>query len=118
MFRKTLLALVVVLPSLATPACAALYAAIAYSPSTGRYGFTYNYNYLGDAEVDALARCDAPDGQIVAWCFNEWCALAVADDGSYGYSSGATQAEAEYLAVSYCTGPNAHVLCSVFSGSD
>jgi Domain of unknown function (DUF4189) len=118
MFRKTLLALMVVLPSLVTPACAALYAAIAYSPATGRYGYTFNYNYLGDAETDALARCDAPDAEIVAWCYNEWCALAVSDDGSFGYASGLTQADAEAAALANCTGPNAHILCNAFSGID
>lgn len=115
MIRKTLAALVVVLPLLAAPAFAE-YGAIAYSPQTGRYGYSYNYWYLGDAESDALANCDAPDGEIVAWCRNEYCALAVADDGSYGYSSGPTQASAEAAALSYCTGPNAHILCWDYSG--
>jgi len=115
MVRKTLAALFVIVPFLVTPAFA-LYGAIAYSPETGRYGDSYNYSFLGDAENDALARCDAPDAEIVAWCRNEWCALAVADDGSYGYSSGPTQASAEAAALADCTGPNAHVLVWDYSG--
>ena len=66
----------------------------------------------------ALANCDAPDAQVVAWCWNEYAALAVADDGSYGYSSGPTTGPAEAAALSYCTGPNAHILCWVYSGSN
>ncbi len=50
MIRKTLAALVVVFPLLVAPAFAA-YGAIAYSPATGRYGYSFNYWYLGDAEV-------------------------------------------------------------------
>jgi len=118
MFRKTVAALIVIAPCLVTPVFASLYAVIAYSPTTGRYGYTYNYGYLGDAEVDAIARCDAPDAVVVAWSRNEWCALAVSDDGSYGYSSGWSQAEAEANALSYCTGSNAHILAIVYSGSD
>jgi hypothetical protein len=114
MFRKCVAALIVIAPCLVSPAFA-LYGAIAYSPSTHRHGFTYNYYYLGDAENDAIAYCDAPDAVILTWSRNEWCALAVSDDGSYGYSSGVTQADAEALALSYCTG-NAHIEVIVFSG--
>ena len=106
MLRKTLAALLVIGPFLVAPALAALYGAIAYSPKTGRYGDSYNYLYLGDAENDAIANCDAPDATVVAWCWNEWAALAVADDGSYGYSSGPSEAAAEAAALSNCTGPN------------
>jgi len=115
MVRKMLAALIVIVPCLAGTALAR-YGAIAYSANTGRYGFSYDYYYLGDAENDALANCDAPDAVVVAWCSNEWAALAVADDGSYGYSSGVTEAAAESAALSYCTGPNAHILCWVNSG--
>jgi hypothetical protein len=118
MFRKSVAALIVIAPWLVTPAFASLYGAIAYSPSTGRNGYTYNYNFLGDAENDAIAYCDAPDAEIVAWARNEWCALAVADDNSnYGYASGVTKADAEANALSYCSGP-AHIAAIVFSGSD
>lgn len=115
--RKTLLALIVV-PLLSSPVLAALYGAIAYSEKTGRYGYSYNYSWLGDAEADALANCDAPDAQVVAWCWNEYAALAVDDNGNYGYSSGLTQASAEAAALSYCTGPNPHILCWVYSGAN
>lgn len=115
MFRKSLLALIVIAPCLCSPAFA-LYGAIAYSPTTGRYGYTYNYEYLGDAENDAIANCNASDAVIATWARNEWCALAVSDDGSYGWSSAPTEAEAEAEALSYCTG-NAHVLAWVFAGS-
>jgi hypothetical protein len=117
MFRRSIAALIVIAPCLVTPVFGSLYGAIAYSPSTGRNGYTYNYNYLGDAENDALAYCDAPDATIVAWSRNEWCALAVSDDGSYGYSSGWTKADAEANALSYCTG-KAHIEAIVYSGSN
>jgi hypothetical protein len=118
MIRKALLASLLILPLLASPAVAALYGAIAYSESTGKYGYSYNYSYLGDAEADAIAQCNASDAQVVAWCWNEYAALAVDDVGNYGYSSGLSKESAETEALSYCTGPNPRILCWTYSGSD
>ena len=41
------------------------YAAIAYSPSTGAYGYAYNYWSRYSAEREALRRCAAEDAEIV-----------------------------------------------------
>ena len=71
----------------------------------------------GSADSDAIAYCNAPDAVIVSWARNEWCALAVSDDGSYGYDSAWSQAEAEAKALSYCTG-HAHIEVIVYAGSD
>ena len=118
MIRKALAASLVIVPLLASHAAAALYGAIAYSESTGKYGYSYNFAYLSDAEADAIAHCGATDATVVAWCWNEYAALAVDDDGNYGYSSGESKEEAESTALSYCTGKNPRILCWTYSGSD
>src|SRR5579862_6346578 len=80
------------------------YAAIAYSPSTGSYGYAYNYGSRGSAETAALRNCKAPDARIVTWVNNGFCALALGDDvGSYGigysWGNGATNTYAKQRAL-------------------
>jgi Domain of unknown function (DUF4189) len=118
MFTKALTALTVVAVScFATSVFADQHAAIAYSASTGQYGYSYGFSDLGDAETDAINRCGATDAVVVTWSRNEWCSLALSDDGSYGWGSGETQDESDANAMSACTG-NPHIEVSVFSGTD
>jgi serine/threonine-protein kinase len=75
------------------------YAAIAYSPSTGAYGYGYNYGSRWSAEAAALRNCKADDARIVTWVNNGFCALAVGDDKScwgvgWEYGDGATNTAA------------------------
>ena len=70
------------------------YAAIAYSPSTGKRGYAYNYGSRWGAEKAALANCKADDAKIVAWVNNGFCALAIGSDKDaygtgYSYGDGA-----------------------------
>ena len=118
MFHKALAVLTLVAVScFTTSAFADQHAAIAYSASSGAYGYSYGFSDLGDAEIDATNRCGQPDAVVVTWSRNEWCSLAVSDDGSYGWGSGETQEESDANAMSACTG-NRHIEVSVFSGSD
>lgn len=80
------------------------YAAIAYSPSTGKYGYASNYGSRWAAETAALRNCAAKDAQIVTWVNNGFCALAVGDDVSawgigYSYGDGATNTYAKQRAL-------------------
>ena len=119
MLRKTLLALFVVVPGLIGSTFANQYAAIAYSSSTGNAGYSYNWSDLGDAENAAVASCGDADAVIVTWSQNSWCALAVGDDGSYGYASGNTQCEAENAALANCSPDSpAHIDVVVFPGTE
>lgn len=74
------------------------YGAIAYSPSTGAYGYSYNYRTRRTAEQVALGYCDADDARVVAWVNFGFAALVKADDGSWGaatsFGEGSTNLEA------------------------
>jgi hypothetical protein len=67
------------------------YAAVAYSPSTGKYGYAWNWRSRGKAEAVALANCKEADAKVVGWVKAGWLVLAVSDDNAYGvgYSYGA-----------------------------
>lgn len=83
------------------------YAAIAYSPSTGTHGYSYNYGSRSSAESAALRNCKAADARIVTWVHNGFCALAVGDDKScwgtgWSYGDGATNIYARNRALENC----------------
>lgn len=82
------------------------YAAVAYSPSTGKYGYGYNCGSRWAAERRALAECQAPDARVVGWVNAGWLVLAIGDDNSYGvaweYGDGASSLVAKRRAVANC----------------
>lgn len=74
---------------------------IAYSQSTGRYGWSWGYG-RSDA-IRALEGCEAPDAQIVAGPAGWWLALALGDDTSaYGWGQAGNRADAERHALEAC----------------
>jgi hypothetical protein len=100
----------------AAQAARADYAAIAYSQSTGQYGYTYGYDDLGAAQYDAVANAGADDAQVVVWVENGWAALAVNDDGGWGYGwSTNSLDEADNNAIDAAGGGS--ILCWAASGS-
>ena len=52
------------------------YAAIAYSES-GRYGASWNFSTLGEAEASALDFCGLPDCYVRVWSVNGCASIAV-----------------------------------------
>ena len=65
------------------------YAAIAFSMSTGRYGFAFNHEDLNEARDAALRNCRASDGKVVATSENNWCVLALGNKRSaFGWANG------------------------------
>jgi hypothetical protein len=83
------------------------YAAIAYSPATGKMGYAYNYGSRWSAEAAALKNCKADDARIVTWVNNGFCALALGDDDScwgvgWSYGDGATNTYARNRALQEC----------------
>ena len=109
-------AVAVVLFAAVQTARADAYAAIAYSQSTGQYGYTYGYSDLGAAQNDAVANANAGDAQVVVWVENGWAALAVNDNGGWGYGwSNNSLDEAENNAINGVGG--GHILCWAASGS-
>ncbi len=118
MMRKTLLtvvAAVIAFTCAPTPAQSApniiffrgdTYAAIAYSPKTGKYGYAYGQSTRDMAEGIAKRRCKAADAKVVTWVHNGWCALAIGENGTYGvgwsYGNGATNRDAKLNALDEC----------------
>ncbi len=100
---------------LATPAKARAddtYAAIAYSEKTGHYGYGYNFDTCAAAEEQALSECKGDDAKIVVWARNAWCALAISDNGPYGWAYGDSEETVKDTALQKCKdagGKNAHI---------
>ena len=95
-------------------------AAIAFSQSTGNYGYSEGYYYLAGAKGAAMDNCPGCDAKIVVWASNGWCALAVGDDNGYGYGWASCKCEAERLALEQCgrNTCNGRIVVSVYSGCD
>ena len=124
-YRSVVLGLIVAAAGLcwlAAPASARAdeaYAAIAYSENTGKYGYGYGFSSRSKAENEALKQCDADDAQVVIWGRNAYVALAVSDNGPYGYAWGTTEAVATRIATQKCRdlgGENVRIAVSVYSG--
>jgi hypothetical protein len=75
------------------------YAAIAFSPSTGKYGYAWNCGTLTQARRIALSYCKESDAEVVTWVQFGWAVLVIGEDGSYGYATaygeGASSADAQ-----------------------
>ena len=82
------------------------YAAVAYSPATGKYGYAWNHRSRYLAERAALSKCPAADARVVGWVKGGWLVLAVGDNNAYGtgweYGVGATNVDAYKRALRQC----------------
>jgi serine/threonine-protein kinase len=94
------------------------FAAIAYSPSTGRYGYGNGYPTKSQAIARARRECGSHDART-NWCKNAWIALAISDGspGGWGSSWGATPEIARNGARAECLArnPDARVVFCVSS---
>ena len=95
-----------------------VYAAIAYSPATNRWGYGQGYPTKSQAIARALRECGRRDART-NWCKNAWIALAVSNDspGGWGSAWGETAAEARRAAIAECLArnPDAHIVVCVFA---
>jgi hypothetical protein len=80
--------------------------ALAYSPSTGRYGRSYWKGDQATAGSDALDLCGTRDARIECWGFDTCIALAVADNGAYAAVWDNDPTRAQLRAAKACDGPN------------
>lgn len=104
---KVLVALAVVVGASWASTANAQYAVIAFSQSTGEYGYAWNHWNYSDAARVALSRCNAKDAEVVAWVENGFAALAIGDnDSTYGtgweWGDGATNIDAINTAKENC----------------
>jgi hypothetical protein len=99
------------------------YAAIAYSPATGKYGYAYDYRSRKAAEKAALEQCGADDARIACWVNFGFCALAVGDDKScwgvgYKYGNGANNRKTGNEALENCKSRTIGAHVAVILSSD
>jgi hypothetical protein len=92
------------------------YAAVAYSPKTGKWGYGCNYPTKAEAIARAKSECGKKDART-NWCKNAWIALALSDQarGGWGSAWGTTREEAEAAARRECLArnPDARVVIAV-----
>lgn len=113
---RTALALIILgafgmTPSLAQEKCGA----IAVSQSTGRLGWSYDFNSRGEAEQAALRECakSASDCQVPLWFCNACGAIATTSDLGFGTGWARDRAQAERNAINVCRQYNPGKNCSV-----
>jgi hypothetical protein len=118
--RRLLFVLLGCLLAAATPEAHAadMYAAVAFSPSTGRWGYANGYTTRAAAMARARAECGARDA-LVKWTKNAWISLAVSDRsaGGYGWAWASTAGQARANAVAQCLrhNPDAREVVTVFA---
>jgi hypothetical protein len=99
------------------------YAAIAYSPATGKYAYAYDYRSRKAAEKVALEKCGADDATIACWINHGFCALALGSDKScwgvgWEYGNGANNQRAKEKAMKDCQERTTGVYTAVMLSSD
>jgi hypothetical protein len=116
---RGILLVVIALALAAGPALQAAgdtYGAIAFSPSTGRWGYGNGYPTKAEAIARARRECGRSDAKT-NWCKNSWIALAISNESSGGWGSawGETKAAARSAAIAECLSrnPDAHVVICI-----
>jgi hypothetical protein len=99
------------------------YAAIAYSPATGKYAYACDYRSRSGAETAALKKCGADDAQIACWVNWGFCALALGNDKScwgvgWEYGGGSNNRRADAKAIEDCKTRTTGVHTAVIVSSD
>lgn len=79
------------------------YGAIAYSPATGRYGWSYKADERATAENLAIQSCGAADAITLVWGSDVYLALALGEGGAYGSAWNTRRAAAEQQALQVCS---------------
>ena len=85
-----------------TEANADNYGAIAYSSSSGRYGYSYDWGSRADAENYARSQCGSTDCAVKVWFKNACGALAVGQNGGLGWGWSGSRGAAESTALNEC----------------
>ena len=78
------------------------YGAIAYSSSTGRYGYSHDFGSRAEAENYAVSQCGMSDCAVKVWFRNACGALAVGQRGGMGWGWSGSRGGAENIALNEC----------------
>jgi len=98
------------------------FAAIAYSPTTGKYAYAYDLRSRSAAEKDALEKC-GEDAHLACWVNRGFCALALGSDKScwgigYSYGNGSNTDKAKNEALADCRNRTSGARIAVVLSSD
>jgi serine/threonine-protein kinase len=91
------------------------FGAIAYSPSSGSYGYSDRYPDREQAESRANKECGRNDCVAATWFFGHCGALATSSNGAWGSDQDTSEQKAQSLAQARCTsqgGTNCVILVS------
>jgi Domain of unknown function (DUF4189) len=97
------------------PRAGGSYGALAYSPKTGDYGYSYGFGNRKLAEQRAKRECGKDDCEIAAWYSKACGAVAAGDDGKWGGGSGDNESLARADAKADCEkdgGKNCEIVVS------
>jgi serine/threonine-protein kinase len=89
--------------------------AIAYSPNSGDYGYSYGTASRTAAEQRAKRECGKADCEVAAWFSNSCGALAASDDGIWTGAQNDNERRAREIALADCIkdrGKNCEVIYS------
>jgi len=93
------------------------FGAIAFSPSTGAYGYSFDYSSRNEAERRAIAECKARDGggdcATEIWFYDNCAALAVGASTARHAAYAADKAAASRRALEACKGRNGGAACEI-----
>ena len=100
----------------AAKASAGPFGAIAYSPATGRYGYSWNFQSRTAAQNAALRKCGIRDCRVVSWFRNACGSLATSRYG-WGAAANVNLYQAQNTAIRGCSnyGPGCQVVRTVCS---
>jgi predicted secreted Zn-dependent protease len=76
--------------------------AIAFSPSSGAFGFSFNQSTQAEAEALAISYCKKSDCKSVIWSRDTCASLAVGDRNAYGTAWQKERKAAETQALANC----------------
>lgn len=85
-----------------TKANANEYGSIAFSESTQRYGYSYNYPTQSGAQNRALRECGVRDCRVVVW-FKNACGTLAIGNSSWGSAWNANGRQSQISAVRACS---------------
>ena len=94
-------------PEQAAACCGGDFGAIAYSSSTGSYGWSNNYATRNAAENRALRECESFSGTgdcfVAVWVKDAWASLAKASNLAYGWAWNTDRSQAQINALQQCS---------------
>ena len=91
------------------------YGAIAYSPDSGKYGYSSDCGTRERAESLALSHCIAVDARVAIWVKDGWAAL-YKNSGGQWHTAWSSNSREDAEAIARSKVPNGRLICWIYSG--